>query len=227
MEKNQYRFNVVKNYLHENRLRWEGVPVEPGAKPPVLILRVSRNNPKFDCYLNSPSYTKDYGKIGLCISTVEMYELIELINNVINNSEFGNVTVKYYDFKWYGKQKSKEKEFIGSITVGRDNGIIFIGFNFGDGIDKPKFMMTSKKDTIYYNNTTKQELDNSELTKIKAKGFVSALENIVSQVLVREYVEPKPRENRDERQRSKQNNEGYSAPENTQSRDYDEDIPWG
>ena len=53
MDKPAFAFNVIKNYLYETKFRVEGIPVEAGAKPPVLQFRVSRNNPKFIVYLNT------------------------------------------------------------------------------------------------------------------------------------------------------------------------------
>ena len=233
MDKSAFAFNVIKNYLYETKFRVEGTPVEAGAKPPVLQFRVSRNNPKFIVYLNSPSYTKDFGKVELAVSTFEFFEITTALKSIIENKDADTITIKFSDFKWYGKQRSKEKEFTGSVTIGRDNGCVFMGFNFGDGIDKPKFVFGGRTDTNYYNNTKKRNLTDVEISEVKARGMVNAIEMVISQVLVREYVEPKPKENkqgnnnRGSNNYSRDQNDNQSQQNNTQRTDYEDEIPWG
>lgn len=222
--------NAPKNYLFDNQLRYEGIPVEPGAKPPTLLIKIGKNNPKFQVWLNSPSYTKDGGKVELPISTAEMFTFCEFLEDVKNNKDADTVTIKYHEYKWYGKTRSKDKEFIGSITIGRENGVIFIGFNFGDGIDKPKFVFGGRKDVTYYSNTAKKYLEDPEISEKRISSLIGILKHIVTQVLVREYVEPKPRADNGNNQKPQYNNQSppsTPAPARGQSADYDEDIPWG
>ena len=63
--------------------------------------------------------------------------------------------------------------------------------------------------------------------------MVKAIEMVISQVLVREYVEPKPKENKQGNNNrggnnySRDQNDNQSQQNNAQRTDYEDEIPWG
>jgi hypothetical protein len=73
---------------------------------------------------------------------------------------------------------------MGSVTIGRDNGCVFMGFNFGDGIDKPKFVFGGRTDTNYYNNTKKRNLTDVEIVIHGDKAQIISLEDPIGGVVI-------------------------------------------
>jgi hypothetical protein len=161
-----------------------------------LSFDLYNNNPRLVVATNDPTLQvpeKGYGRITAALDTPAFFSFIELLKEAINNKEPSKFKIENF-----GMQKGGDPKVPAHLTdlwVGRgEDGAVFVSvISKADGYPVIKFVFApsdSRYHKYYHGNGS--EFSKAELSNLHAKAYVTILEEIMSNLLVSNYVEPAP-----------------------------------
>ena len=156
-----------------------------------LIWGVFANNPRLTVYTGDPSDNSEknaYGRISANLDTPTFYAFIELLQRIAKSTVAITRKIKNKNFVWENGKRADEATNVSDLLVGKDaDGGIWIGV-FSENRPEVKFYI-GPSDWHHLCNADDTPISKGEASELYALGYCNLLSNMVSNVLVDEYVE--------------------------------------
>lgn len=203
-----------KNALDNKKLSLKAPCPTAQGKTSTLLWGVYANNPRITVYTGDPEDTVNYGKIVADIDVVTFYSFIEMIENAAKSPTECKEKIDNKGYTWLGGKRSENMVVVNSLAVGKDaDGCVWISV-IADKRPLIKFFIRPGDSNSLYHGDGRP-FTKAESSSLYAIGYCSILRNLVSIVLVNEYVEEAPKKpfvpggNNYSRDQVKQNNTSY------------------
>lgn len=188
----------VKTILDSDKLSLSTQAPEGKGYSKMFWTVTSTGNPHLVVYTNVPN-DRDNGKIEAKLNLVSYYQLVLLLKEVItgpstkDGKPFGYV-MENKNFRWFGKEKSKDVEVLTKIVIGKDeDGKVFISLLSADK-DRPKIKFEFGKrewhDFMYRDGTP---LSAGDVSQMHAMTWVEMVPNIITTMCTNNYKHPEPK----------------------------------
>ncbi len=198
MAENNTGFNAKprkKNALDNRKLNLVAPCPTAAGKRSSLIWGVYSNNPRITVYTGDPEDGGErtgYGKIVANLETPTFYAFIEMLEQVSRSKEECKCKIDNKGYSFFGGKRSENPVVLNSLAVGRDvDGQVWISV-IADNRPKIKFYIRPSEMTVLYNGDG-NPYSKGEASSLFALGYCQILRNLVSIVLVNEYVEETPK----------------------------------
>lgn len=181
-----------KNALDNNKLTLRAPCPTAQGKKSSLIWGVYSNNPSITVYTGDPEDTTNYGRIVANINITNFYAFIEMLEAMAKHDGESKKKIDLKGFTWFGGKRSEQPVVLNSLAVGKDaDGGVWLSV-IADNRPLIRFYILPDELTSLLHG------DGSPYTKAEASslfalGYCQILRNLVSIVLVNEYVEEAPK----------------------------------
>ena len=142
-------------------------------------------------YTGDPSDNSEknaYGRISANLDTPTFYAFIELLQRIAKSTVAITRKIKNKNFVWENGKRADEATNVSDLLVGKDaDGGIWIGV-FSENRPEVKFYI-GPSDWHHLCNADDTPISKGEASELYALGYCNLLSNMVSNVLVDEYVE--------------------------------------
>jgi hypothetical protein len=165
------------------------------VKRSALMWGVHANNPRITVYTGDPEDSGErtgYGKIVANLDITTFYAFLEMLENIAKKTEECKEKFDNKGFTWFGGKRSEQPVVLNSLLAGKDaDGGIWISV-IADNRPKIKFyIMPSELTSLYHGDG--RPYAKGEAASLFALGYCQILKNLVSIVLVNEYIEEAPK----------------------------------
>ena len=159
-----------------------------------LIWGVFASNPRLTVYTGDPSDNSEnngYGRISANLDTPTFYAFIELLQRIAKSPVEIKRKIKNKNFVWENGKRADVATNVSDLVVGKDfDGSIWISV-FAEGRPEVKFYM-GPSDYHHLCNADNTPISKGEASELYALGYCNLLSNMVSGVLIDEYVDDNP-----------------------------------
>lgn len=181
-----------KNALDHRKLNlFTPCPAAP-EKLATLIWGIFSNNPRLTVYTGDPSDNSEqngYGRISANLDTPTFYAFIRLLEKVANSDKPMKDKIQNKNFAWINNQRAEHPTIVSNLWVGKEtDGQVWIGV-FADGRPEIKFHILPSDYHSFYHGETNTPFAAGEVSQLYALGYCDLLRNMVSDILVNDYVE--------------------------------------
>jgi hypothetical protein len=213
----------VKNGLDNNKLNMTAVNTK--GKRASLLWQLINNNPRIVVYTNDPDDQVNYGKIAAKIDAPIFFAFMNLIEQAINAVGEFKGKIDNSNFSWNGGKRAETPTVESSLLAGKDaDGVVWVAVSaprrpqIKFPFVNPEFHSFVHKDGAPYSK--------GEVSILMAKSYLDVLRLMMAQLLVKEYVEPKPKEDKGggNRNQAGGGNQRQDSPKGNQVTD--DDTPW-
>jgi hypothetical protein len=217
-----------KNALDNNKLNLSAVNSK--GKRASLLWQLVNNNPRIVVYTNDPDDQIEYGKISAKIDAPTFFAFMNLIEAAINATGEYKAKIDNSNFSWSGGKRAETPTVESSLLAGKDtDGVVWVAvsaprrpqikFQFIN----PEFHSFVHKDGTPY--------EKAEMSVLMAKSYLDVLRLVMAGLLIKEYVEPKPKEERGGGGRPAAGGAGggrgnFGGGQKPAAQDEAEDTPW-
>lgn len=184
-----------KNALDHKKLNLSAPCPTAQGKKSSLIWGVYSNNPRITVYTGDPEDNSErtgYGKIVANLDTPSFYAFIEMLEETAKSKVEFKQKIDNKGFTWIGGKRSELPVVLNSLVVGKDaDGSVWISV-IAD--DRPKirfYILPGELVSLYHGDGT--QFTKGEASSLYALGYCQILRNLVSIVLVNEYIEEAPK----------------------------------
>lgn len=196
MADNGFRPPPRKKVALDNNKLSMGAPNSKGKRAG-LLWQLVNNNPRIVVYTNDPDDQIDYGKITAALDAPTFFAFLQMIENAVNapvGTEFKD-KIENSNFTWGGGKRSETPTVVSSLLVGKDpDGVIWIAVS-APRRPQIKFpFMNPDFHNFFHRDGSPYE--KAEVSALIAQSYIKLLRLLMAQLLVTEYVEPKPKEDR-------------------------------
>ena len=172
-------------------------PSAPG-KTSNLIWGLVANNPRITVYTGDPEDSGErngYGKIVAAMDAPAFFILLGMIENFANGPVDQKGKMDNLNYTWFGGKRSDAPVVVSETWVGKDKeGKVFISIISGS---RPKIAFYFQPPQFHQLcSADGTPLDRGQASVLAAKGYANLLKNMMSNMLVSEYVEPPPPKDR-------------------------------
>lgn len=186
-----------KNALDNRKLNLSTPCPTAKGKYSALIWGVYSNNPRLTVYTGDPDdTTKDpYGRITAALDVPTFFAFLELMKRVIVSKEEVKFSIENKNFTFFGGKRSEKPVLVSTLWVGKDkDGKVWISV-ISDDASRPKVRFFFGDNQFHHiTHSDGSPLTPGENSTLFATGYFSILTNLVSDILVKEYVEDKPKQ---------------------------------
>jgi hypothetical protein len=159
-----------------------------------LIWGVFANNPRLTVYTGDPSDNSEknaYGRISANLDTPTFFAFIELLQRIAKSTVAVTRKIKNKNFVWENGKRAEFATNVSDLIVAKDSdGTIWISV-FAEDRPEVKFYM-GPSDYHHLCNADNTPISKGEASELYALGYCNLLSNMVSNVLVDEYIEDIP-----------------------------------
>jgi len=181
-----------KNALDNSKLRLSAPCPTAEGKRSSLVWGVYSNNPRITVYTGDPEDTTDYGRIVANVDIANFYAFIEMLEATAKSPGECKQKMDNKGFSWFGGKRSENPVVLNSILVGKDaDGGVWISV-ITDRRPMIKFYILPNDTTSLYHGDG-SAYNKAEASALFTLGYCQILRNLVSIVLVNEYVEEAPK----------------------------------
>lgn len=160
-----------------------------------LLWQLINNNPRIVVYTNDPDDQADYGKITAALDAPTFFAFLNLIDNAIKAEGEYKEKIDNANYTWPGGKRSETPSVVSSLIVGKDaDGLIWISVS-APRRPQIKFPFINPEFHNFFHRDG-SPYEKAEVSAIMAKSYLDILRGMMAQLLVTEYVEPKPKEDR-------------------------------
>lgn len=159
-----------------------------------LVWGLVANNPRITVYTGDPEDSGErngYGKIVAAMDAPAFYILLGMIEKYADgpNSEKGKMD--NLNYTWFGGKRSEQPVVVSETWVGKDkDGKVFLSIISGS---RPKIAFYFQPPQFHQLcSADGTPLDKGQASTLAAKGYAALLSNMMSNMLVTEWVEPPP-----------------------------------
>lgn len=201
MSDNQRNFPQRKKHALDNYGFNLSVPVNgEQGKYSNLSWEISRNSLGIRVYTGySADITgRQRGQIRATLSGIAFYGFLELLKQALSEKGEWKGKIEYTDFHFMnGGKRSNAAELISAVYVGRDeDGTIWISVIDAMNKDRPRIKFPFGAGRQYnFKHADGSDYTRADITQLFARAYYNFLSTAGSYVMVREYEEPKPRQN--------------------------------
>lgn len=191
----QRKKNALDNYAFNMSVP---VPNEQN-KYSNLSWEISRNSLGIKVYTGHSSDIngKQRGIIRATLSGINFYAFLELLKNALASEGAFKSKIEYKDYHFLGGRRSDTPQVISVVYVGRDeDGTIWVSVidALNEGRPRIKFEFGNGRNHKFIHGDG-TPYSRAEVSQLFARAYYNFLSTAGSYVMVREYVEPKPRNN--------------------------------
>jgi hypothetical protein len=165
----------------------------PNAAGKLATLKwgLKKNNPQLTVWTNEPNDTKDYGKIVGSTDTPHFYAFLEMVRSAALSVGECRFSIDCKNHTWANNKRSETPVVTARLVCGKDEqGCVFISV-VAHGRPNLKFVLAPNT-WHSFRDAGGNEMPAAEASKFFALGLVKAIEKIMANVQVTEYVEPEP-----------------------------------
>lgn len=166
------------------------VPGHTGRQA-TLIWGVFANNPRLTVYTGDPADNSEKngnGRISANLDTPTFYAFIEMLKRIVASKIPSVRKIINKNFAWENGKRAEEATNVSDLVVGKDNeNGIWIGV-FADNRPEVKFYL-GPSEWHHLCNEDNTPISKAEASELYALGYCNLLSNMVSEVLVKEYVD--------------------------------------
>ena len=214
----------VKNGLDNNKLNLTAVNSK--GKKASLLWQLMNNNPRIVVYTNDPDDQTNYGKIPAKIDAPIFFAFMNLIEQAINAPGEFKGKIDNSNFTWNGGKRAETPTVESSLLAGKDaDGVVWVAVSAPSRPQikfpfiNPEFHSFVHKDGTAYSK--------AETSVLMAKSYLDVLRLMMAQLLVKDYVEPKPKEEKGSNRGSSGGGYGGQRQDNSRNNQAaEEDVPW-
>lgn len=172
-----------------------------------LLWQLINNNPRIVVYTNDPDDQVDYGKITAALDSPTFFAFLRLIEQAITAEKGYKEKIDNLNYTWGGGKRSDTPTVVSSLLVGKDDdGVIWIAVSAPRRPQiKFPFMNPEFHNFIHRDGTPYEK---AEVSALMAAAYVDFLRPMLANLMVSEYVEPKPKDDRGGNNRSSGGNSG-------------------
>lgn len=220
----------VKNALDNAKLKLSA-PSTASGKYANMVFSIVSNNPRITVYTGDPDDNTEkngYGKIQANLDIYTWYAFLEKVKQIAATKEETKIKFENLNFTWFGGKRSEKPVVVSELWVGRDaQGVMWVSVLSSDSA-RPKIKFPFGPTTYHRMITSDgQPVSKPELSSIYALSFARALDALSSQIFVKEYTEPKQKENNSGGFRQNPGNTERSGDRNASAASVSEDdMPW-
>ncbi len=130
------------------------------------------------------------GRIDVKFPASDMLKLVQLIRRVALLEKDDKFWMEIKDYTWFGRERSKTVEVIGTIYVGKKDGVVWISL-VSPKRERPKiqFQFGNTMYNILYNGDG-QPMSDAEVSVLDALGVAILLEQAIPALGISTYKEP-------------------------------------
>lgn len=160
-----------------------------------LLWQLINNNPRIVVYTNDPDDQIDYGKITAALDAPTFFAFLNLIDKAISATGEYKEKIDNMNFSWAGGKRSDTPSVVSSLLVGKDaDGVIWIAVS-APRRPQIKFpFMNPEFHNFFHKDGSPYE--KAEVSALIAKSYLDMLRHLMAGLMITEYVEPKPKEDR-------------------------------
>jgi uncharacterized membrane protein YgcG len=173
----------------------------PTAKGKWSSLQVNlfSNNPRITVYTNDPDdqgESKQYGKITASLDAQVFFVFLGKLTEIINGSAGveEKVKIENKNFIFPGGKRSESPVVQSELHFGKDaEGVVWVSVT---ARDRPRIKFAFGRNdfhTLYHK--TGEQFSAGEASVLFARGWVRIMENMMTHLLVTEWVEPEKKDN--------------------------------
>lgn len=214
-----------KNALDHRKLNLSTPCPTAKGKYSNLIWGVHANNPRLTVYTGDPEDSSErtgYGRIAANLDTPTFYAFIELLERVARGTEECKYKIENKNYTWFGGKRSEVPVIVSNLWVGKDkDGAVWISITAENRPIIKFYINISDFHCMYHGDGN--PFTKAEFTSLYAIAYCNLLRNMVSEILVNEYVEEAPKKPFDA---NKQNRGGGDSGNAKQQQPFGEDIPF-
>lgn len=209
-------------------------PNVPGQRAS-LIWGFYANNPRITVYTGDPAEkqdrNKDYGKISANMDMPAFFVFLDMLKQIVVAEPDTKLCMENKNFTFYGGKRSDAPAIVSETWVGKDkDGVIALCISAKDR-PRIKFLLTLSD----FHNLKKGDgtpFTQGEVSVMVTKAYIDMLSNMMSNMAIQYYEEPKPK---DAPGGNRQANNGYGGNNNNNrgnsgggnaAADNDDDIPF-
>lgn len=227
-EANSRGFQVTprkKNALDHRKLNLSAPCPTAQGKYSTLIWGVHANNPRLTVYTGDPEDSSErtgYGRIAANLDTPTFYAFVELLERISRGPEDCKFKIENKNYTWFGGKRSEVPVVVSSLWVGKDKeGAVWISITAENRPIIKFYINIPDFHAMFHGDGT--PFSKAETSTLFAIGYCALLRNMVSELLVKEYVEEAPKKPFDA---SKQNRGGGDGNFNKPQASFGEDLPF-
>lgn len=190
-----------------------------------LLWQLINNNPRIVVYTNDPDDQVDYGKIAAKIDAPTFFAFMNLIEAAINAEGEFKAKIDNSNYSWSGGKRAETPTVESSLLAGKDaEGVVWVAVSaprrpqIKFPFVNPEFHSFAHKDGSPYTK--------GEMSKLMAKSYLDVLRLLMANLLMTEYVEPKPKEERSGGGRGNYGNNNQRQDTSKNHGIEEEDTPW-
>lgn len=201
-----------KNALDHRKLNLTAPCPTAQGKYSALIWGVYSNNPRLTVYTGDPedaSERTSYGRITANLDTPTFFAFVEMLEAAAKSQTEIKQKIENKNYTWFGGKRSERPAVVSDLWVGKDkDGCVWISV-LAENRPKIRFIIKpSEFYSLYHSDGT--PFTKGEESSLYALGYCSILRNMVSNVLVNEYVEEVPKTPNNNRGGNQQGGNNYN-----------------
>ncbi len=188
----------AKNALNNSKLSLSAPCPGVGGKYSQLKFDIYQNNPRIVVRTNDPSEMtreKNFSQIVAAMDAPNFYAFLELLKTAYESTVETKNRIENWNYDFVEGQRSKEPIHLSDTWVGKDkDGCVFISV-VSKKEDRPviKFITVpgdNRWHKFYHSDGTQYTM--AESSVILARSWYNLLSGLMSNIIVKEYVEPPP-----------------------------------
>lgn len=185
-----------KNALDNRKLNLSAPTPGVQGKYASLIWGLYSNNPRISVFTNDPNDTGEqngYGKIQAALDAPTFFAFLNILNRAVDATDEFKMKIENKNFIFPGGKRSERPVLVSELWAGRDKeGIIWISVS---AKDRPKIKFNiGPGDFHELFHGSGEKLTKGEASVLYAKGYIKILENMMTHLLVTEWVEPEKKD---------------------------------
>lgn len=183
----------IKNALDNRKLNLSAPVPGVQGKWASLIWGLFSNNPRITVYTNDPNDTKDYGKISANLDAPVFFTFMQMLMQAIDAPGEFKTKIENKNYTFPGGKRSELPSVLSELHTGKDkDGVVYMSVT---ARDRPRIKFTFHP-SDFHNliHGDGRAFTEAEASVIYARGYVQLLTNMMSHMLVNNYVEPPPKD---------------------------------
>lgn len=192
MATDNYRAPIKKNALDNRKLcLFAPAPNNP-ERQAILMWNVFANHPRVTVFTGDPTDNTEAtnkGRISANLDGPIFFAFIEMMERVAKSKTPIELKILNKNYSWVNNKRSDEPSIVSELHVGKDeHGSIWVSV---EAEKRPKikfFVAPSEWHQFCYADG--KSLERNDVTTLYALGYCSLLRNLVSGIMLNEYVEP-------------------------------------
>ena len=184
-----------KNALDHRKLNLTAPCPTAQGKYSALIWGVYSNNPRLTVYTGDPEDASErtgYGRIAANLDTPTFFAFVNMLERMAKSDKEDKDCIKNKNYTWFGGKRSETPALVSTLWVGKDKeGHVWISV-VAENRPVIKFIIGPSEFHSLFHGDGKP-FTTGEASTLYGIGYCDILRNMVSNVLVSEYVEDVPK----------------------------------